>query len=113
MKKPQKEEPLEDTIATPKACAIGIPVLASDVGDMRLVLEEYGSGLVSNEINQDGKSELRLKEWKRFVQNLQSLQSCVGLIRKHIISRFGSITTSEEYAKLSRHELIKNKIGLH
>ena len=62
MKKTQKEGPLEDTIDMLEAYAIGIPVLATDVGDMRLVLEEYGSGLVSNEINQDGKPELGLKE---------------------------------------------------
>jgi glycosyltransferase involved in cell wall biosynthesis len=87
-------------IAMLEALAVGIPVLATDVGDIRLVLEEYGSGLVGDHIDQDGKSKLQVGEWEEFIQNFQSLQSCALKSRKSIIARFGSATISDQYEKL-------------
>ena len=87
-------------IAMLEALAVGIPVLATDVGDIRLVLEEYGSGLVGDHIDQDGKSKLQVGEWEDFIQNFQSLQNCALKSRKSIIARFGSATISDQYEKL-------------
>jgi len=87
-------------IAMLEALAVGIPVLATDVGDIRLVLEQYGSGLVGDHIDQDGKSKLQVGEWKDFIQNLQSLQNCALKSRKSIIARFGSATICDQYEKL-------------
>ena len=87
-------------IAMLEALAVGIPVLATDVGDIRLVLQEYGSGLVGDHIDQDGKSKLQVGEWEEFIQNFQSLQSCALKSRKSIIARFGSATISDQYEKL-------------
>jgi glycosyltransferase involved in cell wall biosynthesis len=87
-------------IAMLEALAVGIPVLATDVGDIRLVLEEYGSGLVGDHIDQDGKAKLQVGEWEDFIQNFQSLQNCALKSRKSIIARFGSATISDQYEKL-------------
>lgn len=87
-------------IAMLEALAVGIPVLATDVGDIRLVLEEYGSGLVGDHIDLDGKSKLQVGEWEEFIQNFQSLQNCALKSRKSIISRFGSATITNQYERL-------------
>jgi len=87
-------------IAMLEALAVGIPVLATDVGDIRLVLEDYGSGVVGDHIDQDGKSKLQVGDWEDFIQNLQSLQNCALKSRKSIIARFGSATICDQYEKL-------------
>jgi len=87
-------------IAMLEALAVGTPVLATDVGDIRLVLEEYGSGIVSQHIDKDGKAKIQLKEWEEFIKTLPSLQKNAGSNRSKILSRFGSSKISYQYAEL-------------
>jgi glycosyltransferase involved in cell wall biosynthesis len=87
-------------IAMLEALAVGIPVLATDVGDIRLVLEEYGSGVVSNDMQADGPPQLKLKDWENFVQNHKNLQNCAQANKDKVLSSFDSKAISNQYEKL-------------
>jgi glycosyltransferase involved in cell wall biosynthesis len=87
-------------IAMLEALAVGIPVLATDVGDIRLVLEEYGAGVVSNDMQADGPPQLKLKDWENFVQNHKNLQNCAQANKDKVLSSFDSKAISNQYEKL-------------
>jgi glycosyltransferase involved in cell wall biosynthesis/GT2 family glycosyltransferase len=96
-------------IAMLEALAVGIPVLTTDVGDIRLVLEEYGAGLVSDSTSADGTPQLTLKVWGNFVQDHKNLQNCAETNKDKVVSRFGSSRISEQYGKLFSEKIVSNK----
>jgi glycosyltransferase involved in cell wall biosynthesis/GT2 family glycosyltransferase len=86
-------------IAMLEALAVGIPVLATDVGDIRLVLEEYGCGLVSDSIGKDGKPQLQANAWHTFMKTLPTLQAAARSSTDQILLRFGSNNISTQYER--------------
>lgn len=87
-------------IAMLEALAVGIPVLATDVGDIRPVLEEYGSGVVGGFTARDGKPALRRECWQRFVKELPTLQAAAASHSSQVLARFGAANVSRRYDKL-------------
>ena len=84
-------------IAMLEALAVGIPVLATDVGDIRLVLEEYTSGLVSRATDLHGKPSIQLELWKEFMNRLPALQTAAESSFEKILNRFGTVNISTQY----------------
>jgi glycosyltransferase involved in cell wall biosynthesis len=87
-------------IAMLEALAVGIPVLATDVGDIRLVLEEYGSGLVSSALDDQGKPAMWLELWHDFRRKLPDLLAAAASNADRVLARFGTATISSQYERL-------------
>lgn len=79
-----------------EALAMGIPVLATDVGDIRLVLERYQSGLVVPEI---GNIDLLEKSYEEWVKDLASYTSKARESAPDIRNRFSSETIAQQYTE--------------
>lgn len=87
-------------IAMLEALAVGIPVLATDVGDIRLVLEEYGSGLVSDALDDQGKPAMRPELWDVFWTKLPDLLAAATSSTDRVLEKFGTATISGNYDHL-------------
>ena len=98
-------------IAMLEALAVGIPVLSTDVGDIRLILEEYGSGLVSDFFDDQGKPALPVNLWGDFMNKLEEFSAAASLNAKRIIMRFGAEKISDEYNFLFKNSLLEFKIN--
>jgi glycosyltransferase involved in cell wall biosynthesis len=79
-----------------EALAMGRPALATDVGDVRLILEEYGSGALLPTSALDDESEL-LAAWQawrnRFDAYREAAREAAPLVRE----RFGSARVAAQY----------------
>jgi glycosyltransferase involved in cell wall biosynthesis len=87
-------------IAMLEALAVGIPVLATDVGDIRLVLEEYGAGLVSDTKNEQSKSIIRQELWEEFLERNPVLTKAAISSSIKVLDRFATDTISGSYNQL-------------
>lgn len=87
-------------IAIVEALAVGIPVLATDVGDIRLVLEEYGAGLVSDTKNEQSKSIIRQELWEEFLERNPLLTKAAISSSIKVLDRFATDTISGHYNQL-------------
>ena len=74
---------------------MGLPVLATDVGDIRLVLEQCEAGLVVPEIGEPAALESAYESWRKDLTFYTAKASqCSAEIRR----RFSSETIAEQYA---------------
>lgn len=89
-------------IAMLEALAVGIPVLATDVGDIRVVLEKYGSGLVAPSKGAAGKSAIPGELWHAFINTLPALTAAATSHADQILSRFGCSNVSAQYDRVFR-----------
>jgi glycosyltransferase involved in cell wall biosynthesis len=87
-------------IAMLEALAVGIPVLATDVGDIRLVLEKYASGLVSAKADKLGKPALDWELCENFIRQLPALTAAAAASSKQVIGQFGSLKICSQYNAL-------------
>jgi len=87
-------------IAMLEALAVGIPVLATDVGDIRLVLEKYASGLVSAKADKLGKPALDWELCDDFIRQLPALTAAAAASSKQLIGEFGSLKICNQYNTL-------------
>jgi glycosyltransferase involved in cell wall biosynthesis len=78
-----------------EALSMGLPVLATDVGDIRLVLEQYQAGLVVSEIGSVDSLEGAYETWRA---NLPLYAARARRCAPEIRQRFSSETTAEQYA---------------
>ncbi len=79
-----------------EALSMGIPILATDVGDIRLVLEQYQSGLVVPEFGNVDTFEQSYEQWKK---DLASYAAKARESAPEIRSRFSSETIAQQYAE--------------
>ncbi len=83
------------TIVLLEALSMGLPVLATDVGDIRLVLEQCEAGLVVPEIGEPAALESAYESWRKDLTFYTTKASqCSAAIRR----RFSSETIAEQYA---------------
>lgn len=87
-------------IAMLEALGVGIPVLATDVGDIRLVLEKYGSGQIFDNVNLMENAEGASASFDEFLINLPNLKKAAFESRDEIISEFGTQKISRQYDHL-------------
>jgi glycosyltransferase involved in cell wall biosynthesis len=81
-------------IAMLEALACGLPVLATDVGDIRILIEQYNAGLVVGRNIESGELVERFKEWKCCIDEfrINAMSS-----RAVVASRFSSREVSNKY----------------
>lgn len=84
-------------IAMLEALGVGIPVLATDVGDVRLVLEKYKSGHIFNELEIDKDIKKSLDCFSIFLKKLPHLKNSAMQAREKILTEFGSKKISSQY----------------
>ena len=83
------------TIVLLEALSMGLPVLSTDVGDIRLVLEQYQAGLVVPEIGDHDAFEAAYEKWRKDLALYSAkARQCSAEIRR----RFSSETTAAQYA---------------
>ena len=83
------------TIVLLEALSMGLPVLATDAGDIRLVLEQCEAGLVVPEIGEPAALELAYESWRKDLTFYTAkARQCSAEIRR----RFSSETIAEQYA---------------
>ena len=95
-------------IAMLEALAMALPVISTDVGDIRTVLEEYGAGIVSNSLDADGNPEIRFEQWSEFVINLSEFQSISKSRAEKALKRFEAAYVSKEYNELFLRAMASN-----
>ena len=78
-----------------EALAVGRPAFATDVGDIRLVLEEYGSGTIVEAGIADDAMWRAFRAWQ---DDLPSLTANALRHRANVLERFSSRTISRQYA---------------
>src|SRR5437660_6197419 len=82
------------TIVLLEALSMGLPVLSTDVGDIRLVLEQYQAGLVVPEIGDHDAFEAAYEKWRKDLTFYTAkARQCSGEIRR----RFSSEAIAEQY----------------
>lgn len=77
-----------------EALSMGVPVLATDVGDIRLVLDRYQCGLVVPEFGNVDAFETSYEEW---IENLASYAGNARESAPDIRNRFSSETIAQQY----------------
>jgi glycosyltransferase involved in cell wall biosynthesis len=87
-------------IAMLEALAVGIPVLTTDVGDIRLILEEYGAGLVSDTKNEENKLIIQKELWEKFLKIKPALTKAALSSSAKVLERFATDTISGHYKQL-------------
>ncbi len=78
-----------------EALAIGRPAFATDVGDIRLVLEDYGSGSI---VEADITDDAMWRAFRAWQDDLPSLTANALRHRADVLERFSSRTISRQYA---------------
>jgi len=78
-----------------EALSMGLPVLATDVGDIRFVLEKYQTGLLVSEIGDPDAFEAAYEKWRKDLPLYSAkARQCSAEIR----ARFSSENIAEQYA---------------
>lgn len=88
-----------------ESLALGVPVLSTDVGDVRLVLESYGNGRVV------GAGESMFDAWVRFRDDLPDLQAVAGQRADEVRERFSRSSAARAYVRCIR-DAIAHRRGL-
>src|SRR5205823_3505553 len=83
------------TIVLLEALSMGLPVLATDVGDIRLVLEQCQAGLAVPEIGDLDAFEAAYEKWRK---DLSFYSVKARQCSEEIRLRFSSQTIAEQYA---------------
>ncbi len=81
-------------VAMLEALAMGVPVLATDVGDIRLVLEEYSAGVV---VPGAGDPLALLEAFGRFHSNLSRYRDAARAASAAIRERFAGASVAARY----------------
>ncbi|MGH7840218.1 MAG: glycosyltransferase, partial [Candidatus Binataceae bacterium] len=81
-------------IAMLEALAFGKPVLATDVGDIALILNEYKSGMI---IGEWGNAELNWQSFIEFRERLTEFSENAMRSRGDILDRFSAETIAQAY----------------
>jgi glycosyltransferase involved in cell wall biosynthesis len=81
-------------IAMLEALAMGLPVLSTDVGDVRLLLEEYGSGAIVPRIGDPEALALSFHAWH---QSGERLRRAAERAAESVKTRFGVATIAARY----------------
>ena len=79
-----------------EALCMGVPVLATDVGDVKLMLEEYGAGLVISEI---GNLDCLEQGYERWVANLDTYRRNAQASAETVRNRFSGEAVARQYAQ--------------
>lgn len=88
-----------------EALSVGCPVLATDVGDIRAVIEEYNVGLIIDRI---GDNNLINNKFEEFKNNLPTYSTNAKKSSEKIALRFSSHSVSKQYSE-SWQKAIKYK----
>ena len=81
-------------VAMLEALAMGVPVLSTDVGDVRLLLEEYGAGAITAGI---GEREGLLRSFKAWHRDLARYREAARAASASVAQRFSAETLSARY----------------
>jgi glycosyltransferase involved in cell wall biosynthesis len=98
-------------IAMLEALGIGIPVLATDVGDIRLVLEKYGSGLVFDIIDLISDTKKACSQMRNFLKQLDFYKVAAVKNSNAICTEFGMECISKKYHELFSRQLKSGHYG--
>lgn len=79
-----------------EALCMGLPVLATDVGDVKLMLDEYQAGVVIPEIGDIDAIEQRYESW---VADLDSYQARAQTNAETVRNRFTGETVARQYSE--------------
>src|SRR6266446_201453 len=87
-----------------EALCMGVPVLSTDVGDVKLMLDEYGAGLVISEIGDIDCLERGYEDW---LAGLKTYRMNARTNAETVRSRFSGEKVAQQYAE--SWERAKNK----
>lgn len=79
-----------------EALSMGLPVFATDVGDIKLMLDQYGAGLTVSEIGDIDSLERGYRDW---LADLDSYASNARANAAAVRSRFSGEAVAEQYAE--------------
>ncbi|HYD69462.1 glycosyltransferase family 4 protein [Azospirillum sp.] len=88
-------------IAMLEALAMGVPVLATDTGDIRVVLEEYGSGLVVVPCDVAALAD----GWTRWLADLPAYRERARTAAPAVRTRFSTTTIAGQYEECWRRAM--------
>ena len=92
-------------IAMLEALGVGIPVLATDVGDIRIVLERFGSGQIFDHIELASDPKSAYLNFSNFLDSLHHFSKSSLATRDEICSVFGKKNISNAYNILFQSSL--------
>lgn len=78
-----------------EALSMGLPVLSTDVGDIRLMVEQYGAGVIVPEI---GNIEVLEKEYEEWIKDLPRYKANAQSNSSTVRNRFSGETVAQQYA---------------
>jgi len=81
-------------IAMLEALAMGVPVLATDVGEIRAVVEESGAGMVVDPV---GDRQALVRAFRAFRERLPEYRAAAVAAAPSLRQRFGGSTVSNQY----------------
>ncbi len=84
-------------IAMLEAMAVGLPILATDVGDIREVLESFGTGCIFPSAEYSESWPAAFARWER---ELPGLRTKSLACRDAVVHKFGADTISQQYMEL-------------
>jgi glycosyltransferase involved in cell wall biosynthesis len=79
-----------------EALSMGLPILATDVGDVKLMLDEYAAGLTINEIDNIDSLEQAYQSW---VAGLETYRGNAQANAERVRNRFSGETVARQYAE--------------
>ncbi|MBX9934868.1 MAG: glycosyltransferase [Methylobacterium sp.] len=91
-----------------EAMAFGRPAFATDVGDIKLVLDDYGSGSVVDPDASEGEMWQAFRDWH---DNLAIATANALRHRSDVLERFSSRTISRQYAEIWDRLIAENALA--